>query len=318
MEDSQALGAATTEGRTAVGRRGASDAAELPSWLSTRGRAIYGSTPPGGAVPCGRTSPLSDSEVADVAALIFRGRSGRQLQTLPEELRTRDWPSVIKVLLALDQLTGRPTAGWKIGAASAEIRQAEGLPGPSPGLIYQGTVFPSGAELPPELFVNYRNCECEFAFELAADFPARDLPYTEADARAGIGSLFGVIELGDSVFGDWYGSSSYFGTCLDNGGGAALVTGTPTRDWADLDLAGGGMDVYLNGHYLKSGRGAAAMGHPVTSLTWMLNWAREHGRDVTAGQIISTGTCTGHLFAARGDTVTADFGELGIVEARFG
>ena len=69
---------------------------------------------------------------------------------------------------------------------------------------------------------------------------------------------------------------------------------------------------------LKSGRGAAAMGHPVTSLTWLLNWAREHGRDVSAGQIISTGTCTGHLFAARGDTVTADFGELGTVEARFG
>jgi 2-keto-4-pentenoate hydratase len=296
----------------------APERAELPSWLSTRGRYLYGSTQPGQAIPCARTSPLTDSEVAQVAALIFRGRSERHAEVLPEELRTRDWPSVIQVLLALDRLTGRTPAGWKIGAASAEIREAEGLPGPSPGLIYSGTVFPSGSELPPELFINYRNCECEFAIELAADFPVRDRPYTEADARAGIGSVFGVLELGDSVFPDWYGSSSYFGTCLDNGGGAALITGTKIEDWAAIDLSAAGMDVYLDGYYLKSGRGSAAMGHPVTSLTWMLNWAREQGRDVAAGQIISTGTCTGHLFADRGDTVTADFGELGTVEVRFG
>src|SRR5580704_11718061 len=47
----------------------------------------------------------------------------------------------------------------------------------------------------------------------------------------------------------------------------------------------------------------------------MLNWARAHGRAVRAGEIVSTGTCTGHLFAAPGDTVRADFGPLGVVEA---
>ena len=36
-----------------------------------------------------------------------------------------------------------------------------------------------------------------------------------------------------------------------------------------------------------------------------------------AGDIVSTGTCTGHLFAAPGDTVRADFGPLGVVEAHF-
>ena len=76
---------------------------------------------------------------------------------------------------------------------------------------------------------------------LNLDFPARAEPYTEADARAGIEAMFPVLEIGDSVFPDWYGSSGYFGTCLDNGGGAALVTGprpatgrTPTcprRGW---------------------------------------------------------------------------------------
>jgi 2-keto-4-pentenoate hydratase len=168
-----------------------------------------------------------------------------------------------------------------------------------------------------ELFINYRQCECEFAFELGIDYPARSRPWTEADARAGIASLLPVIEIGDSVFEDWYGASAYFGSSLDNGGGAAFVEGVRQKDWSGLDLTTASMDLYLNGYYVKSGVGAAAMGHPVTSLTWMLNWLREHGRSLAAGEVVSTGTCTGHLFAQPGDRVRADFGELGIVEVSF-
>jgi 2-keto-4-pentenoate hydratase len=301
--------------------------------LTERGRPLYGPTPPGGGVPCARHSPLTAAEVSEVAAIIAGGRTQRRLVELPERLRTRDWASVVKVILALDEEltrtgagsggtgsggTGRTGAGWKIGAASEEIRRAEGLPSPSPGIIYAHSIYPSGAVLPAELFINFRNCESEFAFQLALDFPPRTRPYTEADARAGIDSLFPALEIGDCVFPDWYGASGYFGSCLDNGGGAALVTGPKTRDWPDADLAQAGMDLYLAGHYIKSGKAAAAMGHPVTSLTWMLNWASEHGRPVRAGDVVSTGTCTGHLFAAPGDAVRADFGPLGAVEARFG
>lgn len=296
--------------------------------LTDRGRPIYGRTPPGQGVPCARQSPLTGAEVAEVAAVIAAARRGRRAAELPERLRTRDWDSVVAVLLAVDESLCRPGtlgqpgtgwagAGWKIGAASEEIRRAERLPSPSPGIIYAHTIFPSGARLPAELFINYRCCECEFAFRMGRDFPARAEPYTEDDARAGIDCLFPVLEIGDTVFPDWYGSSGFYGTCLDNGGGAALVTGGQTRDWPGLDLPAAGIDASLNGHYIKSGQGRAAMGHPVTSLTWMLNWARAHGRAVRAGDIVSTGTCTGHLFAAPGDTVRADFGPLGVVEAHF-
>ena len=94
---------------------------------------------------------------------------------------------------------GRAGAGWKIGAASEEIRRAEGLPGPSPGIIYRDTIFPSGTLLPPDLFTNYRNCECEFAFQLSLDYPSRPAPYTEADARAGADVLLPALEDRKSV-----------------------------------------------------------------------------------------------------------------------
>jgi 2-keto-4-pentenoate hydratase len=293
------------------------ESTERPSDIGERGRFIYGKTPPSAAVPCQRSTPLSPAEIDEVVDIIFQGRTERRAVELPERLRTRDWASVLRVVLALDVRRGRRGVGWKIGAASQEIRIAEGLPGPSPGRVYEGTVFPSGASLGPELFINYRNIECEFAFELGLDFPVRAEEYTEADARAGVHALFPALELGDTVFLDWYGASAYFGSCLDNGGGAALVEGTKVTSWQDIDLVTSGMDLYLNGWYIKSGQGVAAMGHPVTSLTWMLNWARTHGRAVAAGEVVSTGTCTGHCFASPGDVASADFGPLGRVEVTF-
>jgi 2-keto-4-pentenoate hydratase len=199
--------------------------------LSDRGRPIYGPTPPGQGVPCSRQSPLTGAEVAEVAAVIAAARRGRHAADLPERLRTRDWDSVVAVLLAVDEELGLAGVRWKVGAASDEIRRAERLPSPSPGIIYAHTIFPSRALLPAGLFINYRCCECEFAFRLGQDFPARDEPYTEADARTGIDCLFPALEIGDTVFRDWYGSSGYYGTCLDNGGGAALVCGPDTRAW---------------------------------------------------------------------------------------
>ena len=55
----------------------------------------------------------------------------------------------------------------------------------------------------------------------------------------------------------------------------------------------------------------------LTSLDKMVNWARSHGRPVEAGEVISTGTCTGHLFAQSGDVVSADFASLGVVQVEF-
>jgi len=55
------------------------------------------------------------------------------------------------------------------------------------------------------------------------------------------------------------------------------------------------------------------MGHPLTSLTWLANWLRERGLGLAAGEIVSTGTCTGHFFAEPGDRLEVEYGPLGRV-----
>lgn len=287
-------------------------------YLTDRGRLIHGPTPPGGSVPCARTADLTADEVTEVTSLIADARRGHRGTVMPERLRARSWRSVEEVLPALEEYLGYQGAGWKVGAASMEVRRAESIPSPSPGRIYRHTVFASPATIGPQFFINYRLCECEFALELATDFPPREEPYTEVEAREGVRALFPVIEIGDSVFSDWYSLSGYFGGMYDNGGGAALVEGHRVDDWRSIDLPAATIDLYVNDSYVKSGRGAEAMGHPVTSLTWMLNWLRERGRTARAGEVVSTGTCTAHCFVGRGDRVSADFGALGLVEVTFG
>jgi 2-oxopent-4-enoate/cis-2-oxohex-4-enoate hydratase len=126
-----------------------------------------------------------------------------------------------------------------------------------------------------------------------------------------------TLEIGDMVFEDWYGASGYFGSCLDNGGGAALVHGTEITHWREMDLPNLRLKLFLNGEFVKEGMGRAAMGHPLTSVTWLVNWLRERGRGLAAGELVSSGTCTGHCFVAPGDEVSLSVDGLGIVAARF-
>lgn len=286
--------------------------------ITPSGRRLWGPTPPGQGVRCARTLPLATAEIEEVAALIARARTGRDRIVMPERLRTRDWGSVEAVMDRANVLLGWPSGGWKIGAASVDVQRAEGVPGPAPGQLRRDAIYESPATLPASLFINYRCSECEFAFRMAKALPARPAPYSEDEVAAAVEALLLALEIGDTVFDDWYGASGYLGSLMDNGGAAALVVGAPIRDWRGLDLANARIDLSLNGTFVKSGFGRAAMGDPLTSLTWMANWLRERGRQLEAGDIVSTGTCTGHFFVQPGDRLDVDYGPIGKLEVVFG
>ncbi len=286
---------------------------EITLW----GRRIHGPTLPGQGVPCQRETPLTAAELVEVVEIIARGRTERHSVALPERLKTRDWDSVMAVMERLNEKLAWPSAGWKIGAAAKEVQRAEGTPGPAPGKLSRAGVYASPARLPASLFINYRCSECEFAFRLGADLPPRVAPYSEAEVAGAVEALLPALEIGDTVFDDWYGASGYRGSLMDNGGAAAFVHGAPLHDWRQLDLPNAKIDLSLNGTHIKSGFGRAAMGNPLTSLTWMANWLRERGQGLRAGEFVSTGTCTGHFFAAPGDRLDVNFGAIGRVEVEY-
>ena len=66
------------------------------------------------------------------------------------------------------------------------------------------------------------------------------------------------------------------------------------------------------------GRGANALGGPLTALTWLANTlaADPAGPGLRAGELVTTGVVTGFRLVEAGDSVGADFGDLGRVELR--
>ena len=75
---------------------------------------------------------------------------------------------ILEVMLLLDARLARPAAGWKLEVRAKMCDTRRGVPSGS-RRIDQGTVFESPALLPGDLFINYRNCETEFAFRLSSD-----------------------------------------------------------------------------------------------------------------------------------------------------
>ena len=286
---------------------------DLDPAITTRGRLIHGPTLPGQGIRTPRQTPLSPAEIDETVAIIARGRLEHRTVELPERLKTRNWDSVLAVMASLNARLAWPSAGWKIGAAAEEIRKAEGVPEPAPGRLSKKGVYASPAHLPSNLFIRYRCSECEFAFRLARDLPPRPEAYSEDEVADAVEALYPAVEIGDTVFEDWYGASGYQGSSMDNGGAAAFVHGAPVHDWRRMDLPNARIDLSMNGQYVKSGYGRAAMGNPLTSLTWMANWLRIRNDALHAGEFVSTGTCTGHFFAAPGDRLDVDFGEIGKV-----
>lgn len=268
-------------------------------------------------MPEGTARP--DDWIEQAAAAIAEGRrTYRTIGDLPESYQLRDYAEIYPIMESLHRRLGWKAVGWKVGAASKEIQGKEGLPGPAAGRLYERGMHESPAVIGPEQFIKYRLCESEFMFRLSRDLPPRTAPYTIEEMHDAVDLLFPVIEIGDCVFDDWYGSTRYYGPPADNVGGAHLVFGKATADWRHLNLSNHRIDLYSNGGHVRHGFGSAAMGDPLESLAWLANQRSGMGDGLRAGEFVSTGTCTGHLFANRGDTVRADFGELGDVTVTFG
>ena len=103
----------------------------------------------------------------------------------------------------------------------------------------------------------------------------------------------------------------------DCGANVALAVGPWLRDWRSLDLKAHAVAVSVNGAAGGSGTGSRALGDPMNVMLWLANQQSREGQGLKAGEIVSTGTCTGIDPVRPDDRVAADFGALGRVEIEF-
>lgn len=91
------------------------------------------------------------------------------------------------------------------------------------------------------------------------------------------------------------------------------VLGPRVRGGRPVDLASAEVCVDFNGHTVTRGRGSDTLGAPVGAVAWTARWLAGRGRRLEAGEVVTTGSCTGLLRVVPGQRVRASFGDLGTV-----
>ena len=239
----------------------------------------------------------------------------RPIKALPEECTPADLAEGYAIQRELIRLRGGQISGWKVGCISAQSQARARTNEPFSGPVFEDDIYRSKCVIPKDsCFI--RALQVEFAFRLNRDLVPRDAPFTEESIRGAIGSVTGALEIADTRFDDWtvVGAANLI---ADAGKAGLLVIGDQAIAYADTDLIGHQVSLYVGGEKVASGSGRDVMGDPVKSLLWLANSMAEREESLWIGQLVSTGTCTGSYPAEPGDEVVAEFGTLGRIEVRF-
>jgi 2-keto-4-pentenoate hydratase len=202
-----------------------------------------------------------------------------------------------------------PAAGWKVGAKGPDAE-----PGCAP--LPASGVLAAGARLlgPPW---HMRGIEVEVALRLGRDLDPGDRLPAAAELQAAVDAVLAAVEVVETRLADWR-ESEPLAQLADLQSHGALVLGAPSSLPArDLDLRE--VEAYLafDGQPVASTYGANPAGDIWRLLAWLARHCALRGQPLRAGQVVTTGSCTGLLFAPEGAHVQAHLRGIGLVDLHF-
>ncbi|NKB20782.1 MAG: hydratase [Alphaproteobacteria bacterium] len=255
-------------------------------------------------------------EAAEQAAEIFLHcrEQGSKIDTLPEACRPATIGEGYEIQDAVLRLDGAFAMGWKVAATNHATQSMLGINQPFAGRMPNTALALSPLDIPAGKFANPA-LEGEFAVMLGADLPEAADPYEAETVRDAVATVIPAVEIVDYRIGDRKAAGE--NTLIAAGTVAGLVLGTPCTDWRQFDLPSHRVALHIDGELKGEGEGSMVLGDPMNALAWLANLCIDLGQPLTAGQIITLGTCTGLAPIAAGSSSTVDFGPLGEVCLNF-
>jgi len=257
--------------------------------------------------------PSSITAIADELADADRSRTTVPLLTARHPGMTVDDAYAVQREWAERAIAaGRRLVGRKIGLTSKVMQVATGITEPDYGVIFDDMVYESGASVPFDRFSNVR-IEVELAFVLRDRLEGPGLTIFDVlDATAYVVPALEILNSHIALEG-----RTIVDTISDNAAmGAMVVGGAPVKVDA-VDLRWVSALLSRNQTIEESGVAAAVLGHPAMGVAWLANKLAQHGQALEPGEIILAGSFTRPMWVERGDTVHADYRELGTVTCRF-
>lgn len=260
---------------------------------------------------------MNQHEIESAAAILWQHfQQSTRFDELPPDCRPGSRAEAYAIQAEVAKLSSGKIFGWKIAATSKAGQQHIHVDGPLAGCLLAARALDGGARI-SLAGNNMKVAEAEFAFRMGAHLPKRLERYSVAEALAAVASLHPAIEVPDSRYQDFtrVGAAQLI---ADLACACWFVLGPATRaDWRGIDLAQQGVRAYRNGALAGEGTGANVLGDPRVALAWVANELSTHGDGLRAGDVVMTGTCVTPVPVAAGDSLKADFGELGALEAAF-
>ena len=201
--------------------------------------------------------------------------------------------------------------GAKLGLTSRAKQRQMSVEQPLYGWLTSDMALRAGEPLDLDALIHPR-AEPEIAFVLG-DVPVA--PATVSSVLAATESVCAAIEIIDSRYDNF--RFRLPDVIADNASSAAFVLGGVAIDPAhagDLRLIGCVLSV--DGEVVATAAGAAVLGHPAAAVAWLVNRLAERGRALPAGSIVLSGALTDAVAVGAGTRVTAEFGDLGMVEVQ--
>lgn len=231
-------------------------------------------------------------------------------QTYPG-LDVADAYAIQQVNLRRRLAAGAKLVGRKIGLTSEPMQTLLGVDEPDFGFILDDMVITDRTVAAAEFCAP--RVEPEVAFLLGRSLSGPNV--TVADVRAATDAVAVALEIVDSRIADW--KLTLPDTVADNASSGAVVLG----DWVPYTDAPALPDtvaaLIVNGDQIDSGTGAAVMGDPAVAVAWLANALADYGVELSAGQIVMSGSFTTAAFAHSGDVASTTISGLGTVSLTF-
>ena len=206
---------------------------------------------------------------------------------------------------------GAKLIGHKVGLTSKAMQRSSQIDEPDYGHLLDSMMIADGARIAHENYCVPR-VEIELAFILGK--PLRGPGVRLPDVLRATEYVVPAIEIVDARLQD---PRKIFDTVADNGAAAGIVIGGRPVGPLDVDLRWVGGIMYRNAEIEETGVAVGVLGHPALVVAWLANKLGALGVGLEPGHLVLAGSFTRVVFAKKGDTLHADFGELGGLAVQF-
>lgn len=258
---------------------------------------------------------LSDDDRKKAAALLIEAEETRtqmvQLSTTWPDITIEDAYAIQSEVTAQKVAGGAKVIGHKIGLTSKAMQRSTQIDEPDYGHLLDNMMVADGAKVNHADYCVPR-VECELTFVLGE--PLKGPGVGLLDVLRATEYVVPSIEIIDARIQN---PRKIYDTVSDNGAAAGIVIGGRPVGPMDVDLRWVGGIMYRNSEIEETGVAAGVLGHPAMGIAWLANKVAPFGTVLEPGHIMLSGSFIRPVWAEPGDTLHADFGELGGVSVQF-